>query len=303
MKLTRTDVTNKVLSPMVKAGMDETKVMKEISFALQIYNSSKGLQKCSAESMIGSILNVANIGLTLNPVYKLSYLIPYWNSTTNQMECKLEASYQGLLKLLTDAGSVKALTVHVVYDGDEFQVDFADFNNPVKHKSNPFLKDRTDWIGVYALALLPNGVKQVEAMSRDDIYKIRERSESYKAYVDKKVKSCVWVTDELEMARKTVVRRIVKYLPKSEDYEKVANAISLDEHDYKASERQKQFAYRLLENSSLVDRKQIADVESDIETGDSRDVSLVIEFLMDNQIDNGRLSKTEINQKVKEIAS
>jgi recombination protein RecT len=90
-------------------GLDKVTVMKEISFALQHISKNKSLEKCSPESKLKSVVNISQIGLTLNPVAKEAYLVPRWNSVSGGMECCLEPSYVGLIKLLTDAGSVTSV--------------------------------------------------------------------------------------------------------------------------------------------------------------------------------------------------
>jgi recombinational DNA repair protein RecT len=204
-----------------------------------------------------------------------------------------------LVKLLTDSGSVKAINAQLVYKEDEFSSNLADFDNPITHKPNSF-GDRGAVIGVYALALLNNGAKQAEIIGLDELYKIRERSEAYKAFKAGKLKSCVWTTDEGEMMRKSIVRRFVKYLPKSNEYNNIAAAISLDESDYKASDAAKEYASNLLLNANVVERIEISAWEHRIETANSKDISEVIEELKEIQIDNGTRSKTALAKELRD---
>src|SRR5689334_11701957 len=103
--LTRANFSN-VEKPMQEAGFSIEKVKQEISFAIQHVNKSPQLQKCTTESLQMAVLNISNIGLSLNPAAKEAYLIPRWNGVTKVTEAALEPSYVGLVKLLTDAGSV-----------------------------------------------------------------------------------------------------------------------------------------------------------------------------------------------------
>ena len=289
-----------VKEKMLKSsGLDKKIIERECSFALQAINASKQLMAATTQSKQAAILNIAQTGLTLNPVMKLAYLVPRWSK--DGTICCLEPSYQGLVKLLTDTGSVKAINVQLVYKEDEFTIESSDFDNPITHKPKPF-GGRGDIIGVYAIAMLPNGAKQTETMSIEQLYEIRELSESYKAFKLNKIKSCVWTSHEGEMMRKTVLRRIVKYLPKTDTYESVAKAIELDEQDYKVSESKKTYAYGLLENSTMVERIEIANTESTIDSGSNDEVNELIEKLKDIQRDTGRYGMAEINKKVESIA-
>jgi recombination protein RecT len=297
MNLTKSDLAP-ISKKMEELGLKKETILKECSFAMQAINKSPQLQKATMESKQAAILNIAQTGLTLNPVMKLAYLVPRW-SRDKGSEVYLEPSYQGLVKLLTDSGSVKAINAQLVYKEDEFSSNLADFDNPITHKPNSF-GDRGAVIGVYALALLHNGAKQAEIIGLDELHKIRERSEAYKAFKAGKLKSCVWTTDEGEMMRKSIVRRFVKYLPKSNEDDKIAAAISLDESDYKASDAAKEYASNLLLNANVVERIEISGWEHRIETANSKDISEIIEELKEIQIDNGTRSKTALAKELKE---
>jgi phage RecT family recombinase len=174
-------------------------------------------------------MNIAQVGLTLNPVSKYAYLIPRYNGATKQMECVLEPSYIGLSKLLTDSGSVKSIECHIIYEGDSIKVDMASDQKIISHV--PYFlngKDKGGILGVYSNATLADGKKHVEMMSFVELHEIRDRSESYKAYVAKKIPACTWTTDEGEMCRKTIIKRHSKYLPKSEQTTKFDQAVDLD---------------------------------------------------------------------------
>jgi len=211
-----------------QSGLDESVFDKEVSFAVQLAQKNPYLQKCTPESALKAILNVAQVGLTLNPVKKEAYLIPRYNSATRQMEVCLDPSYIGLIKLVTDAGGVSSINCQLIYEGDEIEISLGD-EKPIKKHTPYFLcgKEKGDVIGVYSRAVLTDKTEHVEIMSRLDVLEIRSRSESYKAFTDGKIKSTTWVTDEGEMFRKTVVKRHTKYLPKSSESDHLQNAIEL----------------------------------------------------------------------------
>jgi recombination protein RecT len=216
---------------MRDAGFSPERVKQELSFAMQIITKSAQLQKCTGESILTAVANISNIGLSLNPAAKEAYLIPRWSNTSKAMEASLEGSYVGLVKLLTNAGSVTAMTCQLVRENDDFSIDLANNDNPVKHLINPKIS-RGEIIGAYALGTLIGGDRQVEYMPLEEIEAIRERSETYKAFKEGKIKSATWVTDFGEMARKTVIRRIYKFLPRTEQMQKIDAAVQLDNSDY-----------------------------------------------------------------------
>jgi len=83
-------------------------------------------------------------------------------------------------------------------------------------------------------------------MDAEQIFAIRDLSESYKAFKAKKVTSCIWVTHEGEMFRKTVIKRLAKYLPKTDKWEHINQAIEIDNEDYIISTGQEDYLISLL---------------------------------------------------------
>lgn len=272
----------KIEGRMQQAGFSIETVKREISFAVQAINKSAQLQKCSPESLMQSVLNISNIGLTLNPAAKEAYLIPRWNNLSKSMEAVLEPGYVGLVKLLTDAGSVKSMLCQLVYEKDVFTVDLANNMQPVKHNPELSRTLRGEIKGAYALGTLIDGTRQVEYMSLEEINDIRERSETYKAFMEQKIKSCTWVTDFGEMARKTVIKRIYKYLPRTERMTQIDKAVEIDNSDYAISEDQLNYIDSLLHTCTL-DEKVKDLIEMEVPVMSAKRASEVINQLQQAQ--------------------
>jgi len=271
---------------------NEKTFAKEASFALQIWNGSDYLQKCTRESLIQAVMNVAQTSLTLNPISKLAYLIP--RRQGGNLVCCLDPSYQGLVKLLTDTGSINNIYAHTIHEHDEFNYSLG-LNPELDHR--PKLGKRGEAIGVYAVAILHDGSKQIEVMSCEDVNFIRDRSESYIAYKAGKIKSCIWIDHYDEMCRKTVIKRISKYLPKTDQWDKIEQAINLDNQDFSINDNQKNEIERLLETSSFSPEKQDFILGS-INSLSYKDACDIIDDLYENQtsaIASGRnYNQTEI---------
>lgn len=212
-----------------QSGLTEAEFEKEISFAIQHIHKNPLLQKCDPVSILRSVTNLAQVGLTLNPVSKYAYLIPRWNNLKKIYECVLEPDYRGLAKLLTDTGIIKSIETNVVYEGDEVEIDMASDVKVKKHI--PWWlnkKPHGEVLGVYDVATLNDGSRHFEGMSVSDVWEVRDRSESYKAFKAGKISTCIWETDFPEMCRKTIIKRHYKYLPKSGNMERLEKAIDLD---------------------------------------------------------------------------
>lgn len=186
---------------------------KEQTFAMQILKSNSYLTSVAEKapaSLAAAIVNVASIGLSLNPAEKLAYLIPRNIKDGNRWVSRiyLEPSYMGLCKLATDSGSIDWVQARCVYANDTF-IDNGVGDKPT-HTYNAF-GERGEFVGVYCVAKTNGGDYLTTTMTKDKVHDIRSRSESWK----KKPNSGVWQTDFEEQAKKTVIRNGSKTWPKT----------------------------------------------------------------------------------------
>jgi recombination protein RecT len=198
----------------------------EKGFAVQLLNNNQYLMDAARShpaSLIHAVTNVAAIGLSLNPAEKLAYLIPrsVKNGDAWQSRVFLEPSYMGLCKLATDTGSIEWVQAACVYKNDVFEDN--GFGMRPTHKYSPFDSNekRGEFVGVYCVAKTNTGDYLTTIMNAEDVYSIREKSESYK-----RSKKGVWVDHFSEQAKKTVVRRAFKMWPRS-DLHRLAQAVEL----------------------------------------------------------------------------
>lgn len=138
---------------------------------------------------------------------------------------------RGLLKLAYNSGEIKSLVVETVCENDTFDYSPTRSDEPIIHKID--LKgERGQVYAVYALAVLKDGGVVFEVMTMADVHRIRDRSDAWKAFKNGKIKSTPWSTDEGEMSRKTVFRRLSKYLPSSTDRDRFREAVERIDDDY-----------------------------------------------------------------------
>lgn len=190
---------------------------KESQFAIQSLAANDYLSRIALTnpvSLQNAIINIASIGISLNPALKHAYLVPRKGNVC------LDISYMGLLHIAQSDGAILWGQSKLVYTNDKYEnigIDKA----PI-HKANSF-GDRGNVVGCYCTVKLPNGDFLTEEMSIDDIHNIRNRSETYKK------NSGPWVSDAGEMTRKTVVKRAYKYWPKCDQLSKAIDVIN--EHE------------------------------------------------------------------------
>ncbi len=282
----------------VKVCNEET-FQKEASFAIQHLNRNSYLAGSTRKSILEAVYNVSLTGLSLNPISKLAYLVPRY--VNKEVVCCLEPSYQGLCKLATDTGSVKSIYAHFVKDGDVFE-QILGTSPQLIHK--PKLGNKGNLIAVYAVAILKDDSKQIEVMDISEVNDIRDKSESYKSFKSGKSKSCIWEDHYEEMSRKTVIKRLVKYLPKTDQFDKLNEAVELDNQDYKASYGQLDMIDTLLRTSSISEEKKQF-ISNYMNTYNSQEASDCISELKEKQIDmidSGEMvSQTQIKEKLKQF--
>lgn len=207
---------------------------REAGFAIQILGNNDyalGIALNNKQSVIDAVTNVSAIGISLNPAKKQAYLVP-----RDQKIC-LDISYMGLLDLAIASGSIMWGQAELVHESDDFRLN--GFDRPPTHERNPFAKDRGEVVGVYVVAKTHSGDYLTTTMTVDDVNDIRNRSSAWKTWISKK-KSCPWVTDYGEMAKKTVIKRASKTWPKVDRLDKAIHLLNTDGDEGLESIRQQQ---------------------------------------------------------------
>lgn len=168
------------------------------------------------ESFMGSLLTSAQLGLECNTPLGQAYLIPYHNSKAGTIETQFQLGYQGLLDLCYRTGHYKTIQARVVYKGDDFAYEYG-LNETLTHKPQNISKEP---IYVYAYYQLNNGAKAFEVMSWNDVLDHAKKfSQSSNSSFSP------WKTDPESMAKKTVLKKVLKYAPKTVE---VAESLASD---------------------------------------------------------------------------
>ena len=180
---------------------------KEIDFAAQAMMANPYLIECAAQhpdDLVNALKNVALTGSTLNPVLKQGYLVPF------KGKISFMPSYMGLVDVLNRSGLVRKIEAHPVFDGDEFSVTYGTAEQLI-HKPDPWgTRDKDHLKGCYYYIELADGTAMWDTMSAAEIEDVRRRSPSVT-----KGKASPWDTDYIEMAKKTLIRRAFKAVPKT----------------------------------------------------------------------------------------
>jgi len=189
---------------------------REARFALQHVQNMPQLQEADPVTIRDAVINVATMGLSLNPATQQVALIPRWNKRKGMNDCTATPMYRGLVKLATDAGAIKSIQAGVIYEDDEYDIELGTQphlvvkpNSAISGNRNMDLLnlDKNQAVAAYCVATLPDGDKLVEIISLDQIIRIAAASDSFR-----KGKG-PWATWPEEMARKSVIRRAQKTWP------------------------------------------------------------------------------------------
>ena len=168
-------------------------------------------------SIAEAFMHCAELGI--EPDGRRAYLIPYKN------DVQLIIDYKGIAELAMRSGYISNIHADKVCENDEFVYNMG---NIEKHIID-FKKERGKPYAYYAVVTFKDGTKKCEVMSRAEVEAIRDRSAAWSAY-KKFGKICPWNTDPEEMSKKTVFKRLAKWIPQSPE---IQRAIEIDDEDYK----------------------------------------------------------------------
>lgn len=208
------------LKALIKKNLDMFKMAlpktitpeRMMRIAMTAISMNGRLASCTQTSFFGSLLTAAQLGLEVNTPLGQAYLIPY--DTKNGLLCQFQLGYQGMLELAYRTGKFKRIKACVVYRGDEFRYSYG-LNAVLEHK--PSASD--DPIYVYALYELINGGVDFEVWTWQ---RVMEHGRRY----SKSFNNGPWKINPEEMAKKTVLKALLKYAPKAVE---LSEAVASDE--------------------------------------------------------------------------
>lgn len=194
-----------------------------VTLALNCLRTTPKLLDCTLDSLFRAIIVCSQFGLEPNTPQGHIYLIPFENRRKKTVEVQIVIGYKGLIDLARRSGEIETITARVAYKGDNLSVEYGIEDN-IKHL--PLIEgDPGPPLGVYARAKMKGGGYQFEWMSVAQVNKIRDESQGYKTAVRFNNDNTPWISNWEEMAKKTVIRRLCKYLPMSIE---MANVLALD---------------------------------------------------------------------------
>ena len=272
--VTKKENKQKTIFDVIQAGAKQfaTALPKHINsdrfvrIAITTIRQNPKLAKCSQESLLGALMVSAQLGLEPGTLGQC-YLIPFENKKAGTVECQFQIGYKGLIELLRRSGQLSDIYSYTVYENDDFNIEYG-LSRTLVHKPN--FTDRGEIKGFYAVAILKDGAKAFEYMTKDEITKHEEK------YRKGSYKNDVWNKNFEEMAQKTVVKKLLKWLPVSVEFLEMAakDEKSFKVIDDKSTEVQE---IEILENNGDIINAETGEFIT--ESGDNKDIDKVAESL------------------------
>ncbi len=177
---------------------------------------------CTPRSFLDACVKSAELGLDFGGATGQAYLVPFRNGPLSKkhnrtvLDCTFIPGYQGLIELCYRGGSATYVDAQLVYQKDKFKYNLG--SEPrIVFEPNLDEEDRGDVKCAFAaIRLKDSPYPKLEIMTKKQLLAIKDRS--------KAKDSGPWQTDEPEMMRKTVLRRALKYIPKTPEIEQALEA-------------------------------------------------------------------------------
>lgn len=209
---TMRDYINSMQGEIAKALPSVITPERFTRITLSALSSNPQLSQTTPQSFLAAMMTAAQLGVEPNTPLGQAYLLPYRNK--GQLECQFQLGYKGLIDLAYRSGEISVIQAHTVYANDTFDFEFG-LEPKLTHK--PAMADRGEPIAFYAVFKMKDGGFGFEVMSVEDV---RAHAKKYsKAY---STGYSPWTTNFEEMAKKTVLKRVLKYAPLKSDFARAA---------------------------------------------------------------------------------
>jgi len=198
--------------------------------AINAVKKNHDLLKCTPQSLYGSILYFAEVGLPFNTPEGFGYILPY--KVRGNVEATPIIGYKGLIEIAYRNPKMKSIRIQAVYENDLFEYEYGT-TDYIKHKPI-VVGDRGSLIAVYAVAKLEGIDPLFQVVHKNELDAIQKLSKSgssdYSPYNNG--------TDVFNvMQSKVALKLLFKTLPKT-DNDSLIKALELDnKFDYEKNTR------------------------------------------------------------------
>ena len=175
---------------------------------LSAVSSNKDLAACETKSFLAAMMQAAQLGLEPNTPLGQAYIIPYRDHGT--LKAQFQLGYKGMIDLAYRSEQVSVIDAQVVYENDEFEYELG-LEPKLKHK--PVFSNRGKPILYYAMFRTKDGGYGFQVMSYEDcMAHAKKYSKAFNGGFSP------WTSNFDEMAKKTVLKKVLKYAPLKSDF-------------------------------------------------------------------------------------
>lgn len=211
------DILNNYSKQMEKVLPKMLSAERMIAMASTEITKNPKLLECTAQSLIGAVLQASVLGFQPVAALGYCYFVPYGS------QVQFQIGYKGMLALARRSGEIASVYAEVVREGDKFNYTLGLHRDIVHEPTGDISKPLTY---VYAVVQFKDGGDSFVVLSRAEVERLRLRSPMQKA-----TPSGAWATDYEAMAKAKAIKQLAKYLPLSID---TVEAIATDEAVLKA---------------------------------------------------------------------
>ena len=197
---------------------------KMIYVALETVRADSFLRQCEPLSIVQGVLEASQLGLMLGNKLGHAYLVPRRDKKANNLlKCQLLIGYRGFIALAHRTGKVSSIFPAIVHQGDQFSLKLGT-GRQLSHVPLLDPSKRGEWVGAYAVVEFRDGRTDFEWMTRQEIEKVKQCSESASEAWSP------WRRFEDEMIKKSPIRRMAKRLCLSSEDVTLVEAAVRDEY-------------------------------------------------------------------------
>lgn len=201
------------LQQVAAAHMKPERMMRLMANAMR---KTPKLAECDPMSLLGGLMTCAGLGLEPNTIMGHAYLIPFKNGRKGITEVQLVVGYKGLIDLARRSGHITSISANVHYSDDEVWEYEEGTEARLRHVPGAQAGDK---LHAYAIAKFRDGGHAYVVLPWSKVLKIRDGSQGWQTAVKfGSTAKSPWHTHEDEMAKKTAIRALAKYLPLSVEF-------------------------------------------------------------------------------------
>ena len=207
------DAAKTQLQQVAAAHMKPERMMRLMANAIR---TTPKLGECDPMSLLGGLMTCAGLGLEPNTIMGHAYLIPFRNNRKNITEVQLVVGYKGLIDLARRSGHITSISANIHYSDDEVWEYEEGTEARLRHIPGAQEGDKRH---AYAIAKFRNGGHAYVVLPWAKVMKIRDGSQGWQTAVKfGATDRNPWKSHEDEMAKKTAIRALAKYLPLSVEF-------------------------------------------------------------------------------------